>query len=667
MAEKKSVFPDPSLRWQGNTPESTLFAGKYFTQENALAESHYIFIKGIGAPEIWQDKPDFTIIEAGFGCGLNFLNTWHHWQQTAPASANLHYIAIDAFPLTTDDILKATAPFDVLGDLRQQLADQLPPHHPGFHRIVLGRGRVRLTLLYGDVMEMLQRISPSTTFDACYLDGFTPRRNPDMWTPDVFKKLSQHAKPDARLATYTAAEKIQCDLSAAGVVIETRPGRAHQQDCLQGRFTSRPTPIQSAPWFAPPPPQSQNPTIAIIGAGIAGAAMAYALKSTHSDIVIIDAEKKLAAAASGNPVGILHPRLTSDNSFEGQFHAQAYLHTLNTLKLLDREGFNVQPGNETGLLALPLHDRDKRRQHKLAENFALPGTHMRSVLKNQVRELTGIEIESGGLWFEGAGCIDPVAVCQALTKNTTMRLNQHVERFEKTTDGWALIGDAGQCIMESHVVILANALHANRLLKNSEFSEIFAMNPKRGQINFAATNDISQQLKAPITYGGYITPPSATNNQHSIGATFEDWPRGLNRSDWQPLQTISQQRNYELLHEKIPSLKSLNPQQPIQGRASLRATTADRLVIAGGVPDSNFYQKHYGDLRHGKSVDHYPNARYQPGLYCLTGLGSRGFQTALLAAEAVVSTLFSTPLPIPEDIMHAVHPARFLLRDLKKN
>ena len=667
MAEKKSVFPDPSLRWQDNTPESTLFAGKYFNHENALAESQYIFLKGIGAPEIWQDKPDFTVIETGFGCGLNFLNTWHHWQQTVPASANLHYIAIDAFPLTSDDILKATAPFGVLRDLRQQLADQLPPHHPGFHRIVLGKGRVRLTLLYGDVMDMLQRIGQSTTFDACYLDGFTPRRNPDMWTADVFKKLSQHAKTRARLATYTSAEKVLQGLSEAGVIFETRPGRAQKRNCLQGRFKSRPTTMQSAPWFAPPPPQPQNSSIAIIGAGIAGSAMAYALNNSPSDVVIFDAGKEPATAASGNPVGILHPRLTSDNSFEGQFHAQAYLHTLNTLKLLGNQGFNVRPGNETGLLALPLHDRDKRRQQKLAENFALPSTHMRPVLKHQVHELTGIEIESGGLWFEGAGCIDPVAVCQALTENAALRLNQHVERLQKTTDGWALIDDTGKSIMECQVVILANALDANRLLKNTEFPEIFSMNPKRGQICFAAPNAISQQLKAPITYGGYITPPSPTNHQHSIGAKFEDWPEGLNDDHWQQLQTTSQQRNYDLLHEKIPSLKSLNPLQPIQGRASLRATTADRLVIAGGVPDSSFYQKHYADLRHGKPLDHYPNAGYQPGLYCLTGLGSRGFQTALLAAEAVVSTLSSTPLPIPEDIMHAIHPARFILRDLKKN
>lgn len=662
MSYRQSQFIDPLLRWQDHVPQSTTFSDKYFVSENTLAENRHVFLNGIGAPGVWQNKADFTIFEAGFGTGVNFLNTWVNWKQSASPSFRLHYLAVEAFPLTADDILKATRPFDELGNSRQQLAENLPPLHPGYHRLVLDRGRVRLTLLYGDILDMLETLSPETQFDGCYLDGFAQTRNPEMWTAELFKLLSRHAKPGAGLATYSSATKICDALNDAGIIFNTRPGLMRRRDCLQGTFPETAAKPSTAPWFSPPPPQPRDTAIAIIGAGIGGAAMAYALRQSGADVTIFDQQNGPAAGASGNPVGILHPRLTTDNSAPGQFHAGAYLHTLNTLDALTAQGFKVRPGDEKGLLALPLHDRDARRQRKLADTFALPGSHMEFVLKQHASKLAGIDINADALWFKGAGCIDPKIFCTALIGDTPLRANCFIEHLQKTDDGWALFDGQGTCVMETPLVILANGLDCNRLLPGDGFP----VNPKRGQISYLEPDTVSKNLLAPVTFGGYITPAFNGNTPHIIGATFEDWPDGLANDSWPALQQSSHQCNLDLLAEKIPALAPLCQDLPNDGRASLRATTADRLVIAGAVPDEDFYQHHYTDLHHGKAASDYPPGRYQPGLYCLTGLGSRGFQTALLAAEAVVATLFATPAPVAEHLMHAIHPARFIARDLKK-
>jgi len=89
------------------------------------------------------------------------------------------------------------------------------------------------------------------------------------------------------------------------------------------------------------------------------------------------------------------------------------------------------------------------------------------------------------------------------------------------------------------------------------------------------------------------------------------------------------------------------------------------LPVVGPVPASAAFLETYGDLKHG-GARHFDPAPYRPGLFILSGLGSRGFSTAPLAAQVLRAQMLSEPLPVPRAVHYTLHPARFLVRDLKR-
>ena len=84
------------------------------------------------------------------------------------------------------------------------------------------------------------------------------------------------------------------------------------------------------------------------------------------------------------------------------------------------------------------------------------------------------------------------------------------------------------------------------------------------------------------------------------------------------------------------------------------------------MPDHAVYRTDYAHLRHGQHWVRYPAATYHPGLYVLTGLGARGLTEAPLAAELLACHITGEPWPLERDVVTALHPARFLVRDLKR-
>ena len=91
------------LREDG-TPFSPNFDDVYFSSENGLAETEYVILRGNGLPQAWEQREDFSIIETGFGTGLNFLAALKAWRETQPTTSKLRFYTIEAFPLTVKQI-----------------------------------------------------------------------------------------------------------------------------------------------------------------------------------------------------------------------------------------------------------------------------------------------------------------------------------------------------------------------------------------------------------------------------------------------------------------------------------------------------------------------------------------------------------------------------------
>ena len=96
--------PHP-LEWRtGDVPVSRQFDDPFFSLDNGLAETTYVFLSGNDLPERFCDG--FHIAELGFGTGLNFLASLAAFRAAKTAGV-LHFTSFEAFPLQSDDLTRA--------------------------------------------------------------------------------------------------------------------------------------------------------------------------------------------------------------------------------------------------------------------------------------------------------------------------------------------------------------------------------------------------------------------------------------------------------------------------------------------------------------------------------------------------------------------------------
>jgi tRNA 5-methylaminomethyl-2-thiouridine biosynthesis bifunctional protein len=232
MAPRSVSVPTASLERRDGVPFSAEFGDVYHSTEGGLAQARHVFLAGNGLPARWQDRASFTIVETGFGLGLNFLAAWDAWRADARRPARLHFVSLEKSPLDREDLAAALAPFDDLRALSLSLCRAWPPPIAGFHRIYFEGGGIALTLILGEAAECLPQLDARA--DALFLDGFAPARNPAMWSPEVVRELARIAAPGATLATWTVAGGVRAALTDAGFAVEKRTGFGTKREMLVG-------------------------------------------------------------------------------------------------------------------------------------------------------------------------------------------------------------------------------------------------------------------------------------------------------------------------------------------------------------------------------------------------------------------------------------------------
>src|SRR6202008_2252732 len=132
--------------------------------------------------------------------------------------------------------------------------------------------------------------------DAWFLDGFSPALNPAMWRDQVLGLVAARSAPGARAATFTVAGQVRRGLAAAGFAVEKQPGYGRKRERLGARFPGA---------AADAPPARRG---AVVGAGVAGASAARAVRALGGEALVFDAEGP-GAGGSGNPCALVTPRL----------------------------------------------------------------------------------------------------------------------------------------------------------------------------------------------------------------------------------------------------------------------------------------------------------------------------------------------------------------------
>ncbi|MAI62100.1 MAG: hypothetical protein CBB87_06360 [Micavibrio sp. TMED27] len=222
------------------TPRSKEFDDVYFSVENGLAETRYVFLKGNDLPNAWSGRDRFVIAETGFGTGLNFLAAWKMFEDTAEDGQELDFISVEKFPLDRQEIALYLQRWgDEFDGYLERMLEIYPALIPGFHRLNLN-DHVRLTLIVDDVNYAFSHIDAKV--DAWFLDGFKPSTNPDMWSETVFENMARLSNIGSSFATFTAAGAVRRGLKSVGFDVEKVPGFGSKRDMSVGRYTGERVP-----------------------------------------------------------------------------------------------------------------------------------------------------------------------------------------------------------------------------------------------------------------------------------------------------------------------------------------------------------------------------------------------------------------------------------------
>lgn len=216
------------------TPYSPIYDDVYHSAAGAHAQAKHVFLAGNGLPGRWAGREKFVIVETGFGLGLNFLATWLTWRDDPQRCRTLHFISLEKHPLAAADLARVHVAWPELATLADELGRSWPALEEGVHELEFDGGRVRLTLHFGDAVTLLPKLTAAA--DAFYLDGFSPAKNPELWSPGLCGSLARLAVSGATLATWSVAGSVRRALAAAGFAVARRPGFAGKRQMLVGRF-----------------------------------------------------------------------------------------------------------------------------------------------------------------------------------------------------------------------------------------------------------------------------------------------------------------------------------------------------------------------------------------------------------------------------------------------
>lgn len=577
--------------------------------------------------------------------------------EQAPLSGNgsrLHFISVEKYPLTQADLRKALAAWPELAPLSQDLIDQWPLPVSGCHRLLFADGRIRLDLWFGDIKEMLPQVPHPATglVDAWYLDGFSPAKNPEMWTQDLFDDLARLARPDATLSTFTCAGFVRRGLIAAGFAMKKVKGHGSKREMLAGVREGK-VPQQSiAPWYARP--AGREGEVLIIGGGIASAMTALSLVERGRHVTLLCEDGEPASGASGNRQGALYPLLNGEHDALSRFYSLAFGFARNRLLALAKHhpvAFSL-----CGVTQLGYDDKSAAKLAKMSQG-PFPPELMHPLSAVEVEQVVGLPCDADGVSYSLGGWLCPADLTRAAIREAQASgrlevvFNAAVTRIAEEADGWHQESRDGRQWRAPNLVVAAG----HQLPALLPFAEL-PLYPVRGQVSHVPTTAGLSQLKSVLCYDGYLTP--AHNGAHCIGASY-----GRNQTDL-AYRADEQEQNRARLQACLPD-QTWPAEVDVSGnqaRVGVRCASRDHLPVAGPVARLAALADH--DVN--APADQQSALPLHAGLYVLGALGSRGLCSAPLCGELVASEICGDPLPLAADLLEALHPARYWVRRLRR-
>ncbi|MGF7452528.1 bifunctional tRNA (5-methylaminomethyl-2-thiouridine)(34)-methyltransferase MnmD/FAD-dependent 5-carboxymethylaminomethyl-2-thiouridine(34) oxidoreductase MnmC [Pasteurella bettyae] len=675
---------------QDNTPVSEQFDDIYFSTQDGLAESRYVFQEGNQLWERWKayQGQHFVIAETGFGTGLNFFavtTLFRQFREQYPHSSltRLFFISFEKFPINLAELKLAHQAYPEFQSIAEQLQRLWLEPIVGCYRFHFEE--TTLDLWFGDIADNLPQLGDYMIekIDAWFLDGFAPSKNPEMWNENLYQHISRYTKLSGTFATFTAASAVKKGLESVGFNITKRKGFGKKRECIHGikvnnnisinhekRFSDETHFIQHSPeyltkihqpWnYSQSADLPQKANIAIIGGGISSLFTALSLMRRGAQVTVYCEDRQMALNASGNKQGAFYPQLSDDDLHNIRFYIHAFAYGQQQLQWAIQQGIAFE--HEFCGVALCAYDEKSAVKLAKISSYDWPLSLYQTLTQQALSEKVGLALPCGGGFIPKGAWLAPRQFVQnsfafAQKYGLILKNSEKITALSQHNSGWILIDEQAQQFHHD-LVIIANGHKLNQFEQTSHIP-VYSV---RGQVSQIPTSEKLLKLKSVVCYDGYLTPADAAKQYHCIGASHvrdcED--REFSHQEQQDNQ-LKIQHNLGLDWTKdVDTSDNL-------ARIGVRCAVRDRIPMVGNVP--NFEQqaeeyKNIFNLRRRKQA--IPNAANYNNLYLVGALGSRGLTSAPILGETLASLIYAEPLPLSEDIIHALNPNRSWMRKLLK-
>ncbi len=533
-------------------------------------------------------------MELGFGAGINFLATCEEWLKESKSKKSLKYIAFDKSLFSLEQFGKAIEHYPNLKNLSNEYIKEYPYNIAGIQRISLLNNRISLTLILDDIQTSLSYLNNTSDVDVWYLDGFSPDKNPDMWSKKIFKQIYRSSHKDSTFSTYTSARLVKNNIENTNLTYKLAEGFAKKRHMLKGTVKTNKT-----------KELDKQKKVAVIGSGIAGSTLAYALAERGHKVDLYEQDEEICSRASGNGVLITYPRLSAFDSPYARFCIHSFLFASSFYDRLKTKAWN-----KCGVLLLNHDDSSLKRQTSLL-NARSDNKLFKAFSCEEASKKANLKLNSGGMFFKEGGFIEPKNLCQSLLnhKNINLILSTKIEKLD--SDGINRKIVSNKKVIEYEEVCLCTG-HASK-----ELIDLTGLSSKRGQVSYVDSSNDLENLKFPICANGYFSPK--VNGSHVVGSSYSDTKN--DRID---------EEEHKSNVEKLKKIHSFNV-NIVNGKVGFRAVTKDRMPLVG----------------------------VKNGIYVNTGHGSRGSTSSPLCAEIIADLIDNKPLPVDNEIITALDLNRF--------
>ena len=580
----------------------------------------------------WKGRQRFVVLDDCFDGGHRFLRCLQAWRADVHRCAQLHVITVSR------DITNVCA----ASPLADEIGSSWPPITPNMHRLTFDGGQVQWLLVPMALRAALREL-------VAPVDAFALRTRVE----NDAAASRRHAKALARLARVGSLAwfdaPLTTDADAMRAAGFTRVDDAADRWRYDPTFTPRRAPSRQAT------SSPTNAPVLVIGAGLAGCAMAWALAEQGHDSLVFERHGALAMETSGNPAGLFHGIVNPQDGAHARFNRAAALETQQAVSVaLAQHGVR---GSAKGLLRVEFAHGDDAlptMQHTL-RRLALPPGYVQALSARETSDRSGLLLHHPAWWYPGGGWVQPGSLARSFIERAggraTLKVGCAVESLTREASEWVLRDAQGRTLATSNTVVLANAGGALRLLQPSmppSQPDAWPLLKLRGQISTARLGDIGtlRLPQMPITGAGYLLPPM--DGLVIFGATSQP------EDDDTSVRDSDHQHNLAQLGRLTGAVLQIDSTQ-LGGRTGWRWTTDDRLPVLGAVPD----------IAAALGMHRLEQPAQVPrlaGLYVCAGFGSRGITWAALAAQVVAASITGAPMPIEASLLDSVDAARFVVR-----